>query len=101
MPVLLQFLLWSLVGGGAVCIHLWLLHRSIEGTRNLAPHQARLRITSGFSIRLLVMLPILFLVARGGLAASLGFLLGYLLGRVVIVRYRERQHPVQVGEGQD
>jgi len=96
-----QFLLWSLVGSGAAFTHLWLLHRCIEGTRNLDPNQAMKRITSGLSLRLLAMLPILFLVARGGLVASLGFVLGYLLSRMAIICYRERQRPVQVGEGQD
>jgi hypothetical protein len=88
------------MGGATATTHLWLLHRCIEGTRNMEPYQAARRITSRSILRLLAMLPILFLAAKGGPAASIGFLLGYLLCRTVVIYYRERQYK-QAREGQD
>ena len=91
VPIAFQFLLWTLVGGITATVNLWMLHRCIERTCNIEPRQAAWRITSRSLLRLLAMLPLLFLAAKGGPAASIGFLVGYLLGRTIVICYRERQ----------
>lgn len=78
-------LAWVFVGLAVGVGHLWALHRILARADALDAGRAGTRIALTFPLRLLAVAPVLFLAARSGLWACLGFVAGSLAGRWMIL----------------
>jgi len=72
---------WLLAGLATCLVHYLLLWLALARVRELSPGQAGRRMRRGLPLRLLVLAPILLVVARSGLVACAGWVVGSLLGR--------------------
>lgn len=81
MAFLVRGLCWILFGVVFSIFHLFLLRRALTQVIDRDPAVAGRRMARGFLLRLVLLAPFLFLVARQGLVASGGLILGSLLGR--------------------
>ncbi len=86
MPAFVTVLCWTPVGLLTALLHSWLIRRAIDRVVDLPPADAGQRMARGVPLRLLVLLPILAIVARQGLAACVGFVVGFVVGRWVAGR---------------
>ncbi|HHX65311.1 MAG TPA: hypothetical protein GX702_10530 [Chloroflexi bacterium] len=80
MSPLLQIIIWFVIGAGCGCAHLLWLRRSLNRVDAEKPRTIR-RFALGMPLRLLAVAPFLILAARQGLPASVGFILGSVIGR--------------------
>lgn len=80
MFLLVRGLCWILVGVVFSGFHLFLLHRSLVRITSQNPTAAGRQVAKSFPLRLILLTPFLLLVARQGLVASGGLVLGSLLG---------------------
>lgn len=81
MLLVVRGLCWILVGIAFSSFHLFLLRRALGHVAGRDPVVAGRRMARGFLLRLVLLAPFLFVVARQGLVASGGLILGSLLGR--------------------
>lgn len=70
-----------LIGIAAAAGHLCLLYRALGQATDPSLPEKGARLAIGLPLRLLAVSPALYLVARGGLWASLGFVFGFLVAR--------------------
>lgn len=83
IPRIAWFVLAVPVGAAVAVAHLALLHRAIQRAAK-HPDEAGLGIMWGFPLRLGLWVPFLWLAARLGLEASVGLILGSLIGLSLI-----------------
>ena len=81
VALLVRALCWTLVGAGFAWFHLFLLRRALAKVAGYSPSAAGRRIATSLFLRLFLLSPFLFVVARQGFVASGGLILGSLLGR--------------------
>lgn len=74
-----------LLGALAISLHMTLLHRAIGRVDSAQDAAARGYILKTAPFRIMLWLPILFIVARMGLTACLGALASMLVGRAIWV----------------
>ncbi len=79
--LLVRGVCWTLVGVGFSSLHLFLLRWSLARVADQNPTMAGRRMARGLLWRLVLLAPFLLFVARQGLVASGGLILGSLLGR--------------------
>jgi len=84
VPPVLMAGAWVLIGTGVGAGHAWLICRALAAASTVDdPHVAARAVVSQLPLRLLPVLPFLFLAVRSGLVACLGLVLGLLAGRLV------------------
>ena len=85
VPLLVRGFLWTLAGVGFAWLHLFLLRLSLAHIADQSPVDAGKRIARSLPLRLVLLSPFLFLVARTGPVAFSGLILGSLLGRWFLI----------------
>jgi hypothetical protein len=83
----MQGFFWVLVGVGFSWLHLFLLRRSLVHVADAdqSPDDAGKQIARSLPLRLVLLSPFLLIVARAGVVASGGLILGSLLGRWFLI----------------
>lgn len=84
MPPILTASAWVLIGTGVGMGHAWLICRALAAASTASDGYVAARlVVSRLPLRLLAVLPFLFLAVRSGLAACLGLVIGLLAGRLM------------------
>lgn len=84
---MMNWILWLLTGLATSALHLAMLHRAVNALHARSAAQAQRAVTFGVPLRLLGLAPVLYLVARAGLIASLAWLAGFVAARAAIGWY--------------
>jgi hypothetical protein len=83
----MNWIVWLLTGLATSALHLVMLRRAVNALHACSPAQAQRAVMRGVPLRLLALTPVLYLVARAGLIASLAWLAGCVIARAAIGWY--------------
>ncbi len=90
MAVLVESLLWLLIGVTTCLLHALLVRRALGRFGGLTPTHAGRRMRNGLPLRVLALTPVLVVAARAGLVACVGWAVGFLVGGWLIARRHTR-----------